>query len=80
MKENKEKIGMKRLISNVFYILKYALSHDKKMSLSYIIGRCVFNGTGAFMDTFLLKEIIDIQVEYILRLLRILLLVLIKFC
>ncbi len=60
MKENKEKIGMKRLISNVFYILKYALSHDKKMSLSYIIGRCVFNGTGAFMDTFLLKEIIDI--------------------
>ena len=60
MKENKEKIGMKRLISNVFYILKYALSHDKKMSLSYIVGRCVFNGTGAFMDTFLLKEIIDI--------------------
>ncbi|MBQ7781380.1 MAG: ABC transporter ATP-binding protein [Lachnospiraceae bacterium] len=60
MKEKKEKIGMKRLISNVFYILKYALSHDRKMAVTYIIGRCVFQGTGAFMDTFLLKEIIDI--------------------
>lgn len=60
MKEKKEKIGMKRLISNVLYILKYALSHDGKMAAFYIIGRCVFQGTGAFMDTFLLKAIIDI--------------------
>lgn len=60
MSENKEKISMKRLISNVVYILKYALSHDRKMVAGYIVGRCVFQGTGAFMDTFLLKEIIDI--------------------
>ncbi len=55
-----EKIGMKRLISNVVYILKYAFRHDSKMAVSYIVGRSVFFGTGAFMDTFLLKRIIDI--------------------
>ena len=53
-KENKkDKISMKRLISNAF-------RHDKKMALSYIVGRCVFMGIGAFIDTFLLKEIINI--------------------
>ena len=51
---------MKRLISNVLYVLKYAFRHDKKMTLSYIAGRCVFMGIGAFIDTFLLKEIINI--------------------
>lgn len=60
-KENKkDKIKMKRLISNVLYVLKYAFRHDKKMALSYIVGRCVFMGIGAFIDTFLLKEIINI--------------------
>ena len=51
---------MSRLISNVFYILKYALQHDCFMVISYILCRCVFMGVGAFIDTFLLKEIIDI--------------------
>ena len=60
-KENKkDNISMKRLISNVFYVLKYAFKHDKKMSLSYIISRCVFFGIGTFIDTFLLMEIINI--------------------
>lgn len=60
-KENKkDKIGMKRLISNVFYVLGYAFKHDSLMAWSYIISRCVFLGIGAFIDTFLLKEIIDI--------------------
>ncbi len=60
-KENKkDNISMKRLISNVFYVLKYAFRHDKKMSLSYIISRCVFFGIGTFIDTFLLMEIINI--------------------
>ncbi len=59
-KENKDKISMKRLISNVFYILKFAFRHDKVMFLSYIICHSVFMGIGAFIDTFLLKEIIDI--------------------
>ena len=59
-KENKDKISMKRLISNVFYVLKYAFRHDRKMSLSYIISRCVFFGIGTFIDTFLLMEIINI--------------------
>ncbi len=58
--KKKEKISLKRLISNTFYILKYAVSHDAKMVIAYIAGQCVFNGLGAFIDTFLLKEIIDI--------------------
>ncbi len=56
----KEKISLKRLISNTFYVLKYAVSHDAKMVIAYIVSQCVFNGLGAFIDTFLLKEIIDI--------------------
>lgn len=57
---SKNKIGMKRLISNVLYVLKYAFRHDGTMAVSYIAGQCVFRGTGAFMNTFLLKEIIEI--------------------
>ena len=53
-KEKKDKISMKRLISNVFYVVKYALRHDKKLPLSYILSQCIFRGIGAFMDTFLL--------------------------
>lgn len=57
---NKDKISMKRLISNVFFVLKYAFRHDCVMSLSYIAGRCIFQGAGTFMNTFLLMEIINI--------------------
>ena len=61
MSEKKEeKIGMKRLVSNVFYVMKYALRHDRYMALSYIISRCIFFGVGTFTNTFLLKQIIDI--------------------
>lgn len=61
MSEKKEeKIGMKRLISNVFYVMKYALRHDRYMALSYMISRCIFFGVGTFTNTFLLKQIIDI--------------------
>ncbi len=59
-KNKKDKIKMNRLISNVFYVLKYSFQHDKKMALSYIISRCVFMGIGAFIDTFLLMQIINI--------------------
>jgi len=59
-KENKDKISMKRLVSNVFYVVKYALRHDKKLPLSYIVSQCVSRGIGAFIDTFLLMEIINI--------------------
>lgn len=51
---------MSRLISNVVYILKYAMKHNSFMVISYIVCLCVFTGIGAFIDTFLLKEIIDI--------------------
>ena len=51
--KKKDKIKMKRLISNVLYIVKYAFRHDPKLPLSYIISQCVFRGIGAFIDTFL---------------------------
>lgn len=59
-KENKDKISMKRLISNVVYVVKYALRHDKKLPLSYIVSQCTFRGIGAFIDTFLLMQIINV--------------------
>ena len=58
--KKKDKIKMKRLISNVFYVIKYAFRHDGRLPLSYIISRCVFMGIGAYIDTFLLMEIINI--------------------
>ncbi|MBD5483665.1 MAG: ABC transporter ATP-binding protein [Lachnospiraceae bacterium] len=61
MSENK--IGIKRLTSNVLYVLKYAFRHDCLMAVSYIVGRCVFFGVRAFMNTFLLKEIIGIFIS-----------------
>lgn len=60
MSEKQDKITIKRLVSNVFYVLKYAFRHDRTMALSYIVGRCIFFGAGTFMDTFLLMEIINI--------------------
>ncbi len=60
MNEKKEKIGIKRLISNVFYVLGYAFKHDSLMSVSYIVSRCIFRGLGAFANTFLLMKIINI--------------------
>lgn len=59
-KKKKDKIKMKRLISNVWYVIKYAFGHDSRLPLSYIISRCVFMSIGAFIDTFLLMEIINI--------------------
>ena len=60
MSNKKDKISMGRLISNVFYVLKYAFRHDSRLPLSYIISRCVFTGIGAFIDTFMLMEMINI--------------------
>ena len=59
-KEKKDKISLKRLISNTFYVLKYAFKHDRKLPLSYMACRSIFQGATTFIDTFLLKEIIDI--------------------
>ena len=58
--KKKDKIRMSRLISNVLYVLKYSFKHDKKLPLSIIVSLSVFMGIGAFIDTFLLMEIINI--------------------
>ena len=58
--KKKDKIKMSRLISNVLYIVKYAFSHDYRLPLSSIVSYTVFMGVGAFIDTFMLMEIINI--------------------
>ena len=79
--KKKDKISMKRLISNVLYVIKYAFHHDSKLPLSYIISRCVFMSIGAFIDTFLLMEIINIftTTADILRVVKVLAVMLILF-
>lgn len=59
-KDKKDKIGLKRLISNVFFIIKYACRHDGKMTAAYIAGECIQMGANAYLGTFVLKEIIDV--------------------
>lgn len=58
--KKKDKIKMTRLISNVLYIVKYAFRHDYRLPLASITSLTVFMGVGAFIDTFMLMEIINI--------------------
>ena len=51
---------MKRLISNVGYVMKYACKYDRKMAAAYIASACADNAACTIINTFLLKEIIDI--------------------
>lgn len=60
MNKKEEKLGFKRLISNLMFTFKYAFGHDKKMSFSYVFSMCVFDGLNAFINTFILKEIIEV--------------------
>lgn len=89
--KKKDKITIKRLISNVIYVLKYAFRHDSVMAISYIVSRCFFMGAGVYMDTFLLKDIIDIftttadlksviKVLAVMLVLHIIRLVIFRFC
>lgn len=60
MSKSKDKISMKRLISNVAYVMKYACKYDGKMAAAYIASMCANNAAFTVINTFLLKEIIDI--------------------
>lgn len=60
MSKSKEKISMKRLISNVGYVMKYACKYDGKMAAAYIASMCANNAAFTVINTFLLKAIIDI--------------------
>ncbi len=76
MSEKKEKIGIKRLVSNVLYVMRFAYRYDKKMAAAYIASHCVQSGASTFLNTFLLKEIIDVltggaDVQSIIKLLLI---------
>lgn len=58
--ENKEKISIGRLISNVFYVLGYAVREDRKMVIVYLLGQSIYTVCNSLMFTFVLKRIIDI--------------------
>lgn len=60
MSEKTEKIGMKRLISNVMYVMRFAVKYDSKMAAAYIASMCVHSAVFTVIDTILLKAIIDI--------------------
>lgn len=60
MSEKTEKIGMKRLISNVMYVMRFAFKYDSKMAAAYIVSMCANTAAYTVVNTFLLKEIIDI--------------------
>lgn len=51
---------MKRLISNVMYVMRFAVKYDSKMAASYIASMCVHSAVFTVIDTILLKAIIDI--------------------
>ncbi len=59
MKEQTEKIGIHRLCANVIYVFRYAYQHDKKMGIAYIISQCARCGVNTYLNTYLLKEVID---------------------
>jgi ATP-binding cassette subfamily B protein len=62
-KKSNEKIALKIIISNVIYVLKFAVKEDRKMVLGYIIGTCVFRTVNAIYSTLLIKIIIDMLVN-----------------
>lgn len=59
MNNSKEKISIKRLISNVFFIIKYTFRHDKKMAIAYILSQSFDVASYTTINTFLLKAVID---------------------
>lgn len=61
--EKKEKISIRRMISNVFYVLGYAWQEDKSMVLVYILGTILERSAEAFTFTFVLKRIINLITE-----------------
>lgn len=59
-KSSKEKkLGFRRLLSNVFFVFQFAYRHDKVFSLQYITSECVHIGATTFLNTFILKAIIE---------------------
>lgn len=58
-KAKKDKLTLKRLLSNVFYVLGYAWREDKKMMMLYTTGIICFIVGNAVVDTVFLKIIID---------------------
>lgn len=56
---NGERINIRRMIQNVFYVLGYAFREDAPMVMIYIMGYVTFAVGNAFVFTFMLKWIID---------------------
>ena len=58
-KVREEKIPVKRLISNNWFMVRYAAGYDKKLVLSVIGLFCLLQVLEALYDTVLLKIIIE---------------------
>ena len=61
--KSKDKIALRTIISNVVYVLKFAVKEDKKMVLGYIMGTCVFRTINAIYNTLLIKIMIDLLIN-----------------
>ncbi|MDD7403626.1 MAG: ABC transporter ATP-binding protein [Butyribacter sp.] len=58
--EKKEKISIRRMISNVLYVLSYAWREDKSLVVLYNVGVILDKSSEAFAFTFVLKWIINL--------------------
>lgn len=59
-KSAREKISLKKIISNVRYVLGFALRADKKTVILFILADCFFTAANILFDTLLIKTVIDL--------------------
>lgn len=56
----KDKISMKRLLSNIKYILDFSFKENKKMALAQIVGVSIWQCADTVVDTYILLMIVNI--------------------
>ena len=59
MDKNKEKISIRRLISNTAFMIRYAANYDRPLIIKIFIMNMFLKGAMALNGTFILKMIID---------------------
>lgn len=58
-KQDKDKIGFKRMMSNIFYVMKFAVKEDKKMFFAYLFGYVLHTVGFAIFDSYVCMAIIN---------------------
>ena len=59
MAKNKDKISIRRLISNTAFMIRYAAAYDKPLIIKIFIMNVILKSAMALNGTFILKMIID---------------------